>query len=61
MKIFGQSPKQFFSSKSNWTGMTLVVTSITTFIAGTIDQTTMVQGVFGGLGLIFIKDAVAKQ
>jgi len=57
---FSQNLSTFISSKSNWTGMAAIIGSISTFIAGTIDTGLMLQGVFGGLALIFVKDAVAK-
>lgn len=60
MKIFGQTRQEFFSSKSNWTGMSAVVGSVSAFVAGQIDTTVMLQGVFAGLALIFVKDAVVK-
>ncbi len=60
MKIFGQTPNEFFRSKSNWTGLAAIAGAITAYSAGQIDTTVMTQGVFAGLALIFVKDAVVK-
>jgi len=57
---FDQNLSTFLSSKSNWTGMTAIVGSISAYITGTIDVNLMLQSIFGGLALIFVKDAVAK-
>ncbi len=61
MKLFGQTPNEFFASKTNWTGLTMIITAVSTFSAGQIDQTVLIQGVLAGLALISVKDAIAKK
>ena len=61
MKFLGQTPRQFFTSKSNWTGITAITTAVTAWANGAIDTAIMIQSVFGGIAVICIKDAVAKK
>ena len=61
MKLFGQSPAEFFKSKTNWVGMTSVVVSIVSYQTGAIDAVLLTQGVMGGLMAMALKDAIAKK
>jgi hypothetical protein len=61
MNLFGQTPKEFFKSKSNWTGLTAIIMSSTTYYTGKIELDMAIQGILGGLALISIKDAMAKK
>jgi len=58
--MFEQDVKQFLSSKTNWTGMTMIVTGCVGLYAKSMDAVTAWQSIFGGLGLLFVKDAIAK-
>ena len=57
---FKQEIKEFLSSKTNWTGLSMVIGSIVGFKYGQVDAVTAVQGVMAGLALISVKDAIAK-
>lgn len=57
--FFEQTVEEFFSSKSNWTGLTGIVTGII-MLYNKADTTLAVQAIFAGLALICAKDAIAK-
>lgn len=57
---FKQDIKAFFSSKSNWTALSMIIGSIVGLKYGQVDAVTAVQGVMAGLALISVKDAIAK-
>lgn len=57
---FAQNLSEFASSKTNWSGLTMVVMSVLSYVTGTIGVEAMVAGVMNGLGMIGIKDAVVK-
>ena len=56
---FKQSITQFFQSKTNWTGITAILGAIISYNIGIIDTAVCVQTIMGGLGMIFIRDAIA--
>ena len=56
--MFKQSLKEFFQSKTNWTGMTMIATGA--YLIYQKDVVTGMQSAFGGLALITVKDAIAK-
>jgi len=61
LPMFKQTVSEFLSSKTNYAGMTAVVLAVVGYYSGTITMVVMVAGVLNGLGLMFIKDAVAKR
>jgi len=59
--MFKQDLKQFLSSKTNWTGMTMIVTGVVGLIYKSIDPVTAWKSISGGVALICVKDAIAKK
>lgn len=55
---FKQTSKEFFRSKTNWTGLTMILSAISGFLTQTLGAAEAWQMVTAGLGIIFIKDAV---
>ncbi len=58
--MFKQSLNEFFSSKSNWTGLGMIVGGLIG-ISQKADLTISSQAVIAGLALIFVKDAIAGK
>lgn len=57
---FKQDVRTFLKSKSNWTGLSMVIGGIIG-ITQKADLTISVQAIMGGLALIFIKDAISGK
>ncbi len=57
-KLFAQSLSVFISSKSNWLALSMIAIGITTLYSG--DTKTGIEALFGGLALLFGKDAIVK-
>lgn len=55
---FKQDVKEFFQSKSNWTGITSIV--VGGYLIHIGEVRTGIESIFAGLALIFVKDAIAK-
>lgn len=60
MKLLGfaQDIKGFFRSKTNWTGIGMIVAGYFMFRSGDVQNG--MQSIIGGLALIFVRDAIAK-
>jgi hypothetical protein len=56
--MFAQDFKQFFSSKSNVTGVTAIMLAIYLVVVG--DYKSAVESAMAGISVICIKDAVVK-
>lgn len=59
IKIFKQNVRQFLASKTNWTGLTMIVSAFIGYQTGAMDAVSAWQTAASGLGLIFIRDAIA--
>ncbi len=57
---FAQTYRGFLSSKTNWTGMSMIATGVTAYIIGDSNLTVMMGAIFGGLAFISVKDAQSK-
>jgi len=58
---FKQSLKEFMTSKTNVLGLTGVASGIAGWYTKTISPIESVQAIGAGLGLIFVKDAIAGK
>lgn len=59
--LFSQDAADFFSSKSNWTGLTMIVVGIAGYMSKSMPPVVAIQSIMGGLALLFVKDAIAKK
>lgn len=50
--------KQFLKQKTTWAGIAAIATGIGLYIAG--EKTEALQTIIGGIGLVFLRQAVAK-
>ena len=57
--MFKQTIKEFFKSKTNWTSVTMIVAAIVGYFTNEFTASATITQIFGGLGLLFIRDAVA--
>ena len=51
----------FLRSKTFWTGISMAFTGVFSWVSGVMDQAAAMALVGNGLGLIFLRDAVAKK
>lgn len=56
---FKQTLKEFFKSKTNWTGLTMILSAVSGFLTQSISPAEAWQMITAGLAIIFLKDAVA--
>ena len=61
MKLFGQTPAEFFRSKTNWVGLTAIAVAITSYQTGVIDSVVFVQSLLAGVATLTVRDAIAKK
>ena len=61
MKLFGQTPAEFFASKTNWVGITAIAVAIISYQTGIIDSVVFVQSILAGIATITVRDAIAKK
>lgn len=59
--MFKQDIKTFLQSKTNWTGITIIGSAIVGYYTGAITPVELFAGVTNGLGLMFIRDAIAGK
>lgn len=52
---------KLLKSKSFWLGVGGVITAVGGYFTGAVDGATAVQGVFGALAVIFLKDSSRKN
>lgn len=57
--MFKQTIKEFFKSKTNWTAVTMIVAAIVGYLTKEFTASAAINQMFGGLGILFIRDAVA--
>jgi len=58
--MFNQSLKDFFTSKTNWTAITMIVVAIVGYIAKEYTLSNALTQALTGLGMLFVRDAIAK-
>mgnify|MGYP001201317879 FL=1 len=58
--MFNQSSKDFFTSKTNWTALTMIIVAIAGYIAKEYTLSNALTQALTGLGMLFIRDAIAK-
>jgi len=58
--MFNQSSKDFFTSKTNWTALTMIIVAIAGYIAKEYTLLNALTQALTGLGMLFIRDAIAK-
>lgn len=56
--MFKQDVDKFLHSKSNWTGMGMILGGVVGLQSGTIEPFNASQMIVGGFALIFVKDAI---
>lgn len=59
MPLFKQSLVEFFSSKTNWAGMTTVILALVGAWVGEYNMQATVTQVMAGLAMLFVRDAIA--
>ena len=55
---FRQTVREFIRNKTNWAGVSGITVAAVAWHAGTIDAPAAVTAIFGGLSLLFMRDAV---
>lgn len=58
--MFIQDAKEFFRSKTNWTGITSIATGLAGFYSGEFQAAAAVGLIMGGFMAISLKDAISK-
>ena len=58
--MFAQDIQSFFKSKSNWVGLSAIVSAAVGLYTKTMPITVAVQTILGGLAVIALKDATVK-
>lgn len=56
---FRQCPREFWSHKTNWTGLIAIITAVVAWQMGEMSTTAALTQGLGGLSLLFIRDALA--
>ena len=58
--MFHQDIKEFFSSKTNWTAITMIIVAVVGYVAKEYTLANALTQAMTGLGMLFIRDAIAK-
>lgn len=58
--MFKQTPQQFFTSKTNLSGIGMLVFGIAGFLSGALPMQDAVQAVLAGAATLGLRDALAK-
>lgn len=58
--MFHQDIKEFFSSKTNWTAITMIIVAVVGYIAKEYTLASALTQALTGVGMLFIRDAIAK-